>query len=513
MTTSSAKFNRATKESLCNLLGSGAAAAASAFTYSLVVPGTPINGAAAALAGVSSLAYAYGCQFDPDKPNPYPPGEGGSGGKCWKIQEGQGQGNLVGVGTDGREFSSRNPCVEILSWTYYEKSNGEIVKSNASVVIRPEWGGPTKTVTTAGTPEVAYVYMRLDDDQDCAGVGPEAPPEIPPYKYTDPVDNCEINVQFLGMGFDSNNNLYPAWQLEPAETLKSGGGVIGGCNFSPTVYTQNPSPPGGDPEDPDDPDGPTNPPGPPLLPPAPLPPDPGPGPNGEPWWMELVRETVAGVTANIISDKIQELFEKPVASGEWEMIAPCNKNAEGQPETISQFFPEEEFQTAVLDRLDSIPGFLGQHLAWRTPTCNEQPEVEGEYVTIEFISDDPSPNGPARLRKLFRYRSSSGIGLGELADYWKDFSWSAGPVCVKHTGGTWGAPQCWASSGDEGKRLIRHAAAEAGIDPDKTGRWEISGSNNPRYGMPGTMRVRINRGTYCITNRLGSDGRPYVVEV
>jgi len=114
--------------------------------------------------------------------------------------------------------------------------------------------------------------------------------------------------------------------------------------------------------------------------------------------------------------------------------------------------------------------------------------------------------------KRFRYRSESSNDLGRLVDHWSDFTWSAGPVCVQHSGSSVGTPQVWASSADEGKRVIRHAFGEAGVNPDQTGKWTVGGSDNPRYGVPGKMRVCTKGGYYWITERLGSDSRPKVVQ-
>lgn len=145
--------------------------------------------------------------------------------------------------------------------------------------------------------------------------------------------------------------------------------------------------------------------------------------------------------------------------------------------------------------------------------CKENGEpVEGDYRTISFISDENSPEGKRRLSKRFRYRSSSGIGLSGLVEHWRSFTWQAGAVIVAHTGSALGAPKVWAATAEEGKRVIRHAAGEAGVDADQVGRWIISGSADPRFGMPGTMRVNTKGGYYWITSRLGPDQRPLVME-
>ena len=155
----------------------------------------------------------------------------------------------------------------------------------------------------------------------------------------------------------------------------------------------------------------------------------------------------------------------------------------------------------------TIMQVLQQHLNWKQGKCNAPPKL-GDWVTVRFESAGPSPSSNRPLRKLFRYRSQSGRDLGATTEYWKDFQWSAGPVCVIHKGAWWGVPQVWAATADEGKRVIRHAAGEAGLDPDQVGGWTISGSDNPRYGMPGQMSVaEIDFGPW-VTKRDGPSGMP-----
>ena len=166
---------------------------------------------------------------------------------------------------------------------------------------------------------------------------------------------------------------------------------------------------------------------------------------------------------------------------------------------------------AILSRLDALPTLLQAQKDYKQPICNPKPTLLGDFRTLSFISDSKSEYGNDRLRKQFRYRSQSAIDLGGLVDHWKDFSWQAGPVCVQHKDAWWGTPQVWASSADEGKRVIRHAGSEAGINPDEEGKWIITGSSNSRYGQSGTMRICTKGGYYWITERLGSNNRPTVV--
>ena len=119
--------------------------------------------------------------------------------------------------------------------------------------------------------------------------------------------------------------------------------------------------------------------------------------------------------------------------------------------------------------------------------------------------------GERPLRKQLRYRDQAGASLEAHTEHWRDFEWEAGPVCVIHKDYSWGSPQVWAASAAEGKRVIRHAGAIAGVNPDEVGKWQISGSLNPRYVRTGTMLVKgLRDGAVSVTKRDGPDGLPLV---
>ena len=193
--------------------------------------------------------------------------------------------------------------------------------------------------------------------------------------------------------------------------------------------------------------------------------------------------------------------------------APCDVDDDGKQLVEEYPTPAATTVTGALEAIYqnqmTLVQVLQQHLNWKTPICEpEQPELEGRFVTIHFESDQDSPSGERPLRKLFRYRTKSSRSVGQLRDYWKDFVWQAGNTCVQHSGHTWGTPQVWAASESEGKRVIQHAAREAGFDPDQTGKWTISGSDNSRYGMSGKMRRSMRLGDYWLTSRDGPSGFP-----
>ena len=236
-------------------------------------------------------------------------------------------------------------------------------------------------------------------------------------------------------------------------------------------------------------------------------------PDGEDFdWTQWLDDVLAAVLLiNEIVDWINSGADEygNYPGVEYTLTGVCEAG-ETQPTKTVPIVPTKGLN-AVMARVDALSILLQTHLGYKTPICgNEQISYEGEYRTISFISDERSPYGNDYLRKRLRYRSVSGLGLSGVVEHWREFTWQAGPICVTHKGASWGAPQVWAASAAEGKRVIRHAAIEAGMDTDQNGRWIISGSHNPRFGVSGTMRVNTRGGYYWITERLGSDARPLV---
>jgi hypothetical protein len=285
----------------------------------------------------------------------------------------------------------------------------------------------------------------------------------------------------------------PVFKIEAGDQLRTGGGIIGGCNFEPVIYTGNPGGPGE----------------PPFVGPwDPIWDDPGSGPNP---WAEFLREIAAGVLGAGLARALDELFKAPYSGTTYRLVSVCETDASGEPisEAVEEIIPELPINDAILTRLDALVPLLQGQKDFKQPVCPPA-KAAGDIRTISFRSEEVSPNGKSCLRKRLRYRSISGVGLDGLIDHWKDFSFSAGPVLVRNVGSTLGTIKCWASSIDEGKRVLLHAFAEAGVDANQTGRWEVSGSTSSRLGMPGTMNVDTTGGYYWITARDGSDNRPVV---
>ena len=222
---------------------------------------------------------------------------------------------------------------------------------------------------------------------------------------------------------------------------------------------------------------------------------------------------LGGAGGAIIGDLLMDLVQSQYPGLMYRMVSVCEKDASGEPisEAVEVPIPTLPAPDAQLARLDAIVELLQASKNFKQPVCpNDKPILEGEWRTISFRSSTTSPYGRACLRKRFRYRSLSGLGLGDVVDHWKDFTFESGEVVVSHKGFTWGTPQVWAATADEGKRVIQHAAREAGFDADQVGQWVISSSASARYGVSAQMSVDTRGGYYWITARDGSNDKPIV---
>lgn len=333
---------------------------------------------------------------------------------------------------------------------------------------------------------------------DCTATSPETkplPPEMfEPQPYTDEITNCNFNITFQGMAQPvPGGPVKPVYLLQQAADSRADGGVMGGCNWPDTIFMPSDNGGGGGGGD-----GPIYLP----VPDGPTPPD---GPGGVPWWAGPLLAAATNAALQLIGQELAKLSEPDFLPGSFTMTAPCDFQENGEPEYRTWEFAEGSFQQRMNAHQVALMEMLQQHLNWKTPTCgNEKPPLEGEWVTTRWQSVETMPHSGHRLRKQFRYRSKSGLPLQERSAYWEWFQWQSGDVCVIHKGAWWGTPQVWAASEEEGKRVIRFAAGEAGIDPDQTGEWKVSRSSSPRYGMSGTMKIQLYKGFPWISTRGGA---------
>jgi hypothetical protein len=472
-----------------------------ALGFALAVTPEPLSTKVGVGLMLANAAAEQGCEYDPNKTGT-PIGEGDVGVIfCYHVKtDGQ---TIYGYRADGTYvLVVRENATAVEITRVWRPTPGEIQfttrNSNGTEGGgRFSYGG--ELYIGFGRQGDNCLASREPDDPE-----PIEPPTLPPVTYKDEDNGCEMNITFKGYAEGPAGSVYQITQIEPSENARASGGVIGGCFFNPTIIVKKVGGGGDGGGGGDDP---------PITIPVPVP-DPG-GDDGddEDWWVPYVKAALGGVVAGATEELIENLLNQPYSSMIYRAVSVCEKNAEGEPisEAIEIPIPALKAPDAQIARLDAIAELLQAHKNFKQPVCeNERPILEGDWRTISFRSESTSPYGKSRLRKRFRYRSLSGIGLGELVDHWRDFTFESGPVCVSHKGHPWGTPQVWAATADEGKRVIQHAAREAGFDADQVGGWVVSSSVSARYGVSDTMKVDTKGGYFWITARDGSDRRPVV---
>ena len=477
-------FQQAAEAVRCSAIEAGTGIAAYGAVTSLLTGQLYASlGLTAGAIALEALAIQTGCRYNPNNP-PGLPGGGVYQLGCTEV-DGIGDfraslstGTIVTIaeGVKSISYGSSSESVEDRTFwnvTYPDGTTGDALVDNSSLYgrfyIDPREG--SECVKSGGT----------------AGPGPtpDEDPIFPPEDKTDP-DGCTWSFTI--------NNIYIGAKGLPILKYKVESNDPENCG-GPFEFWQQP-------------DGEIEPIG------------PNPDPDGDGTDLADQQDQILGGIRDIKRklDDIEELLEDfeceepELGSKTYTLKSFCETDDECNPvekETTAQAAGGPASK-ALASRMDAIVKLLQAHKDYKQPICGCRPELKGNWRTISFISDEQSPFGNDRLRKRFRYRSSASGGLGDLIDHWKDFTWQAGSTCVQHKGASWGTPQCWARSVDEGKRVIQHAGREAGIDPNQVGEWVVSSSDNPRYGVSGTMRVCEKGGYYWITDRNGADGRPEV---
>lgn len=213
-------------------------------------------------------------------------------------------------------------------------------------------------------------------------------------------------------------------------------------------------------------------------------------------------------------EEFLQIFFRESTTGDYEVEESCHNHDYGEegPPSWTVTYPGSTNEFELLrNRIDAIARLMQGNFELEVNTCRRRrAEPEGQLVTVSFESDEMGLGGRAPLRKYMRYRCRPGTTLQELGDHWRNFTWQAGPVCVIHSGASWGVLQVWAASENEGRRVIRHAGATSGVDPDSDGEWQTTGTDNARYGQPGTMRVARRQGFLKVTSRDGPNGLPLI---
>jgi hypothetical protein len=110
-----------------------------------------------------------------------------------------------------------------------------------------------------------------------------------------------------------------------------------------------------------------------------------------------------------------------------------------------------------------------------------------------------------RHRHLSYRIQGSGTVQGAAA-HWQGFSYQHGPYQTTYWG-PWGRMQVWAASAAEGRRVLEHACAHAGIDPnDPDGSWRTHKVQGARFQGSRRWKVAERDGVPLVTARGGPDG-------
>ena len=475
-------WNRVGEQATCQMLeASGGTAAAIAAGSAITGQIWGVVGGGVGLLAATAVSNYIGCG---DPPNPNVPNNGAYSG-CWKVA-GNGCMDVNAVDVDGDRFQ----FVQARQWL-------------GSTLVEPYPNGQPKQIfryidcdgneqenDTDGT----YRFIGTPyPDSTCDGDTPPPLPPIPPVPVPDPDGgSCVFNVKVVDAYINGSGGMSIKY-----ESCPSGDGCpLTECNYfwyhgDGTTQPTPPTPPT----------------------PEPLPPRPEPQPNYEPI-LDDIKECACAEPPEPPNPD----FPVDLPSWSEEFKAVCNLDPQGNPEEVTfnsaSASKASEALSALANNQQLLIKVMQQALNWKTPICSTTPTpVTGHLVSIHFESLETSPNGKCRLRKLFRYRSQSSRTLAQIASYWEGFQWQAGPFVVGHTDAAWGTVQVWAESVAEGQRVIRKAGTEAGVDPDTSGEWRTGSSDDPRYGMPGTMRIqRLEDGDW-ITSRRGPNGLPlYTVD-
>ena len=411
MTAFNDKLNRAAEGATCRLLDNIGAGLVYAGAASIVAGGAgvvPITFGAAAL-----MASEYGCDWDPNQGTPLPPYpgdfcyEGASTFQIRQLTNGEFVGGttpeikrIIKIEFEGNEICGTGGSRDTQR-IYWETANGQT--------------GDTGLFTGGPCGGARYSLEQVwTGDATCLVPGPKPTnPEVPPYEHTDPVDGCKIIVNFKGFQTDEKGHLNPVYKMEPGPELRNDGGRIGGCTFNNIVYTGAPIGGGGEPPVVG-----------PWLPEWDDDPDPFP-------WKDWLMDVLAGAVGSQIANLINELFDLPYTGTTYRLVSVCELDEDGEPvsKEVVVEVPSANSFSSVIKRIDALVPLLQGQKDFKQPICAPV-KPQGEFRTIGFISEDYSPNGRNYLRKRLRYRSMSGIGLGELIDYWQDFDFGAGQVTV-----------------------------------------------------------------------------------
>ena len=506
------------KASLCGFLEAGSGLMMTAAVNALIwqqywaTIGTSLVGI-----GFEAYAAINGCDYNPEDPIPFVPS--GECSNCCSAASGGG-GDIVAY-ANGTKYPQ-----SIEGWTQVTRVEGPYTgpDPNTNYWNYSGFRGDARTnfqlplPKTQGKPCVCIENIVggscQDDDKD--------DPKTPSYDFTDPETGCTWNVyvvdSFIGPGglpvlryrASSNNPSLCGpdyeWWFYPDGTVQP---VVPDPPEQPEP-TQPPTP------GPDD--GPTPTPDDPVddpVPPIPAPTDPPAPPldccNAVLVAVQQLKNAVSVVDQNL-RNHMNNMTKTRVADRDKDQFtAACDKNDDGELESKEYQLVGGQGLFPMLQALQTnqneLTDLLQQHLEWRTPICEgETSDKNDTAVTVRFVSAQYSASGNDYLHKRLRYFSSTAGSLETYAAKWSGFTWKSGPFVVQHVGTALGAPQVWAETEDEAKRVIRKCFEGEGIDPDEEGSWKSWEVSSARYGEVQTMSPYKRDQYIWVTSRRGPSG-------
>jgi hypothetical protein len=200
----------------------------------------------------------------------------------------------------------------------------------------------------------------------------------------------------------------------------------------------------------------------------------------------------------------------------YRLVSVCEEDADGEAVSrqVEVVIPPglRDANASVRVRLDAIVKLMQGLKDFKQPICSPfKPKITGQLVTVNFSSSSDEVPSKNRVLKTLSYRDQLGQPEAAHLAHWDGFSYDTGGAIVTSKGLPWGVVQVWASTVDEGKRVIAHAAAIAGVDlSDPKHEWVLSSTDHPRYGRQARVYpVAWDRtGRLMISKRIGPSGSP-----
>jgi hypothetical protein len=452
----------------------------------LRVPGAQVPSAAA---GLGLLALNYGCNFNqsntgPVDPNAYTGCKEASSGTLtiWRTVNGVRSSwytNVKRVVNIGR-IGTGGGGTPIWTYDFYLEGGVHIYQAQGALA---GWTGCDGTINAGGV---------------CANAATGMPPatgNLPPANVTTGA-NCQLTVNFDSWLVGGDGSVRPVVKISPAAGglgARASGGIVGGCNFPPMTVVGG----GGDGT------------GPPWI--TPWQPTPSPD-GGKPWWLDLLEKGVDAGVRWAIFQGLDELFGPKLPGATYRLQSACEVDAEGEPldRSVEVVIPPGKLGAALAERLDALADIAQGLKDFRQPVCYPK-RPRGAGVTVHFAEDPNTQQQPRRVEKRLSYKDPLQRGDAFHQNHWAGFTWDAGPVTCTCRGTELGQVSVWAASEAEGRRVIAHAGAAAGVDVDgPSAVWQFGRSRSPRYGRTARM-VPLKwdyTGEVMASSRPGPSGRP-----